>query len=50
VYGRLQRLPQQQMFMLNLSGTKATSDNFDGSSTCVGVYGYAGICFLPYSN
>jgi hypothetical protein len=36
--------------MLNLSGTKTTSDNFDGSSRCAGVYGYAGICFLPYSN
>jgi hypothetical protein len=24
-------------------------DNFDGSSMCAGVYGYAGICFLPYS-
>jgi hypothetical protein len=42
--------PRQQIFMLNLTGTKATSDNFDGSSTCAGVYGYAGFCFLPYSN
>jgi hypothetical protein len=23
---------------------------FGGSGTCAGVYGYAGICFLPYSN
>ena len=45
-----QRLPRQQIFMLNRSGTKATSDNFDGSSTRAAGYGYAGICFLPYSN
>jgi hypothetical protein len=31
-------------------GLWIASDNFDGTSRCAGVYGYAGICFLPYSN
>jgi hypothetical protein len=31
-------------------GLWIASDNFDGSSTCAGVYGYAGICFLPHSS
>jgi hypothetical protein len=30
-------------------GLWIASDNLDGSSACAGVYGYAGICFLPYS-
>jgi hypothetical protein len=36
--------------LLTSAGLWIASDNFDGSSTCGGVYGYAGICFLPYSN
>ena len=36
--------------LLTSAGLWIASDNFDGSSTCAGVYGYAGICFLPYSN
>jgi hypothetical protein len=32
------------------AGLWIASDDFDGSSRCGGVYGYAGICFLPYSN
>jgi hypothetical protein len=32
------------------AGLWIASDNLDGSSKCGGVYGYAGICFLPYSN
>ena len=31
------------------AGLWIASDDFDGSSRCAGVYGYAGICFLPYS-
>jgi hypothetical protein len=30
-------------------GLWIASDNSDGSSSCGGAYGYAGICFLPYS-
>ena len=33
----------------NPAGLWIASDNFDGSDTCGGVYGKAGICFLPYS-
>ena len=36
--------------LLTSAGLWIASDNFDGSSTCGGVYGYAGICFLPYGN
>jgi hypothetical protein len=32
------------------AGLWIASDNLDGSSKCGGVYGFAGICFLPYSN
>ena len=31
------------------AGLWIASDNFDGSSRCAGVYGFAGICYLPYS-
>ena len=31
------------------AGLWIASDDFQGSSRCGGVYGYAGICFLPYS-
>jgi hypothetical protein len=30
------------------AGLWIASDNFDGSSRCAGVFGFAGICFLPY--
>jgi hypothetical protein len=33
----------------NPAGLWIASDNFNGSDTCGGVYGKAGICFLPYS-
>jgi hypothetical protein len=33
----------------NPAGLWIASDNFDGSDTCGGQYGKAGICFLPYS-
>jgi hypothetical protein len=36
--------------LVTSAGLWIASDNFDGSSTCGGVYGYAGICFLPDSN
>jgi hypothetical protein len=36
--------------LLTSAGLWIASDNFDGSSKCGGVYGYAGICFLAYAN
>ena len=35
--------------LITSAGLWIASDNFDGSSRCGGVYGHAGICFLPYS-
>ena len=35
--------------LLTSAGLWIASDNFDGTSRCAGVYGFAGICFLPYS-
>jgi hypothetical protein len=35
--------------LLTSAGLWIASDNFDGSGQCGGVYGHAGICFLPYS-
>jgi hypothetical protein len=35
--------------LVTSGGLWIASDNSDGSSSCGGVYGYAGICFLPYS-
>ena len=35
--------------LLTSGGLWIASDNSDGSSSCGGAYGYAGICFLPYS-
>ena len=34
--------------LLTSAGLWIASDNFDGSVTCGGVSGHAGICFLPY--
>jgi hypothetical protein len=34
--------------LLTSAGLWIASDNLDGSSRCGGVYGFAGICFLPY--
>jgi hypothetical protein len=34
--------------LLTTTGLWVASDNFDGSATCGGVSGHAGICFLPY--
>jgi len=34
--------------LLTSAGLWTASDNFDGSDTCGGVSGHAGICFLPY--
>jgi hypothetical protein len=36
--------------LVTSGGLWIASDNADGSSKCGGVYGYAGICLLPYSN
>jgi hypothetical protein len=35
--------------LITSGGLWIASDNFDGSSRCAGVYGFAGICYLPYS-
>ena len=35
--------------LITSAGLWIASDNFDGSSRCAGVFGFAGICFLPYS-
>jgi hypothetical protein len=35
--------------LLTSAGLWIASDNLSGSSRCGGVYGHAGICFLPYS-
>jgi hypothetical protein len=34
--------------LLTPAGLWVASDNFDGTSTCGGVTGHAGLCFLPY--
>ena len=34
--------------LITSAGLWIASDNLDGSSRCAGVYGFAGICFLPY--
>jgi hypothetical protein len=36
--------------LVTSAGLWIASDNYDGSSACGGVYGFAGICFLPYSH
>jgi hypothetical protein len=46
--GRARGLGADDMLVTS-AGLWIASDNFDGSSTCAGVYGYAGICLLPYS-
>ena len=35
--------------LITSAGLWIASDNLDGSSRCAGVYGLAGICFLPYA-
>ena len=34
--------------LVTSAGLWIASDNLDGSNTCGGVTGHAGICFLPY--
>ena len=34
--------------LLTSAGLWIASDNFGGKTSCGGVSGYAGICFLPY--
>jgi hypothetical protein len=36
--------------LLTSAGLWIASDNFGGQTSCGGVSGYAGICFLPYSS
>jgi hypothetical protein len=37
------------MMVAAAAGLWIASDNFEGSNTCGGVSGLAGICFLSYS-
>jgi hypothetical protein len=46
-YSRARGFGADDMLITN-AGLWIASDNFDGSDTCGGVAGLAGICFLPY--
>jgi hypothetical protein len=46
-YSRARGLGADDM-LLTSAGLWIASDNFDGSDTCGGLSGLAGICFLPY--
>jgi hypothetical protein len=46
-YSRARGLGADDMLVTS-AGLWIASDNFDGSSTCGGVSGHAGICLLPY--
>jgi hypothetical protein len=46
-YSRARGLGADDMLVTS-AGLWIASDNFDGSDTCGGVSGHAGICFLPY--
>jgi hypothetical protein len=47
-YSRSRGLGADDM-LLTTAGLWVASDNLDGSAMCDGVFGHAGICFLPYS-
>ena len=47
-YSRARGLGADDM-LLTSAGLWIASDNLDGSDTCGGVSGHAGICFLPYA-
>jgi len=47
LYGRGRGLGADDM-LLTAAGLWIASDNFDGTQTCGGVSGLAGLCFLPY--
>jgi hypothetical protein len=46
-YSRARGLGADDM-LLTSAGLWIGSDNFEGSASCGGVFGLAGICFLPY--
>ena len=48
LYSRARGLGADDM-LLSGAGLWIASDNLQGSATCGGVSGHAGICFLPYS-
>jgi hypothetical protein len=48
LYSRARGLGADDM-LLTGKGLWIASDNLQGSATCGGVSGHAGICFLPYS-
>ena len=47
-YSRARGLGADDM-LITSAGLWIASDNFEGSASCGGVQGHAGICFLPYS-
>ena len=47
-YSRARGLGADDMLVTN-AGLWIASDNYDGSSSCGGVFGLAGICYLRYS-
>ena len=47
-YSRARGLGADGMLVTS-AGLWIASDNLDGSDTCGGVSGHAGICFLPYA-
>ena len=48
LYSRGRGLGADDM-LITPAGLWIASDNFEGTNTCGGVSGFAGICFLPYS-
>jgi hypothetical protein len=48
VYTRARGLGADDM-LITSAGLWIASDNMDNASQCDGVFGHAGICFLPYS-
>jgi hypothetical protein len=48
-YSRARGLGTDDMLVTS-AGLWIASDNYDGSATCGGVSGLAGICFLPYGS
>jgi hypothetical protein len=50
LYSRARGLGADDALLVPGVGLWVASDNLDGSSSCGGVGGHAGICFLPYSS
>ena len=48
-YSRARGLGADDMMITSAGLWIASDDNLDGSDTCGGVSGHAGICLLPYN-